>query len=390
LPNGAAAGNTPYWNGTSWIVTNSNIYNNGSGVGIGTSNPTASAKVDIESTTQGFLPPRMTTLQRNAISSPAAGLRIFNISTGCENFYSGSSWIALCGDSLQNNTLPQGTTPGQILYWNGNQWQLLSPGSYGQTLNTCNGILTWGGCPPLVITDSIFSISGTNGGDSRIGSGNVTNLGGSPVTARGLCYSTMQQPSLANSVMTAGSGAGIFSGSLTGLIPGTLYYVRAYATNAAGTSYGNQVSFMPLPAYINSNNQVVTVHPTNNFSGPWSTTQTFIGLQSGNDGAINTLAIVANQGNGSYAAKVCNDLVAFGYSDWYLPSFSELLVLNANKITFNMTLNSSNYWSSNEYAGGGGLATSLAQTHQFQSVCCDAPNNQNKTGYSGLVRCIRR
>jgi hypothetical protein len=390
LPNGAAAGNTPYWNGTSWIVTNSNIHNNGSGVGIGTSNPTASAKVDIESTTQGFLPPRMTTLQRNAISSPAAGLRIFNISTGCENFYSGSSWIALCGDSLQNNTLPQGTTPGQILYWNGNQWQLLSPGSYGQTLNTCNGILTWGGCPPLVSTDSIFSISGTNGGDSRIGSGNVTNLGGSPVTARGLCYSTMQQPSLANSVMTAGSGAGIFSGSLTGLIPGTLYYVRAYATNAAGTSYGNQVSFMPLPAYINSNNQVVTVHPTNNFSGPWSTTQTFIGLQSGNDGAVNTLAIVANQGNGSYAAQVCNDLVAFGYSDWYLPSFSELLVLNANKITFNMTLNSSNYWSSNEYAGGGGLATSLAQTHQFQSVCCDAPNNQSKTGYSGLVRCIRR
>jgi hypothetical protein len=390
LPNGAVAGNTPYWNGTSWIVTNSNIHNNGSSVGIGTSNPTASAKVEIESTTQGFLPPRMTTLQRNAISSPAAGLRIFNISTGCENFYSGSSWIALCGDSLQNNSLPQGTTPGQILYWNGNQWQLLSPGSYGQTLNTCNGILTWGGCPPLVVTDSIFSISGTNGGDSRIGSGNVTNLGGSPVTARGLCYSTMPQPSLANSVMTAGSGGGIFSGSLTGLIPGTLYYVRAYATNAAGTSYGNQVSFMPLPAYINSNNQVVTVHPTNNFSGPWSNTQTFIGLQSGNDGAINTLAIVANQGNGSYAAKVCNDLVAFGYSDWYLPSFSELLVLNANKITFNMTLNSSNYWSSNEYAGGGGLATSLAQTHQFQSVCCDAPNNQNKTGYSGLVRCIRR
>jgi hypothetical protein len=242
----------------------------------------------------------------------------------------------------------------------------------------------------LVSTDSVFSISGSNSGSSRTGSGSVTNAGGSPVSARGLCYATVQQPTLANSVASAGSGTGNFSANLTGLTPGTLYYVRAYATNAAGTSYGNQVSFTPLPSYINNNNQIVTVHPTDNFSGPWANTQTFIGVQGGNDGAINTAAIVANQGNGTYAAKVCSDLVAYGYSDWYLPSFNELLVLNGNKITFNMTLNSGDYWSSNEYAGGGGLAASLAQTHQFQSVCCDAPNNQNKTGYSGRVRCIRR
>ncbi len=352
--------------------------------------PHGSAVLELSSNQQGFLPPRLTMAQRNAIVSPAAGLRIFNTTTQCENFFDGSVWQTLCGDSLQGGGLPNGNAPGDLLYWNGNQWQILAPGSYGQSLNMCNGVPTWGGCPPLVTTDSVFTFSGTNSGTSRIGGGTVTNSGGSSVSARGLCFSTSPSPTLLNSVVVSGSGTGSFTANLTGLLPGTLYYVRAYATNAAGTSYGNQVTVTPLPGYINSSNQVVLVHPTDNFTGRWSNTQTFIGLQSGNDGAANTAAIVANQGNGSYAAKVCSDLVAFGYSDWYLPSQSELLVLNGSKVAFNMTLNSANYWSSNEYAGGGGLATSLAQTHQFQSVCCDAPGNQNKTSYSGIVRCIRK
>jgi hypothetical protein len=352
--------------------------------------PHGSAVLELSSNQKGFLPPRLTTAERNAILSPAAGLRIFNTTTQCENFFDGLAWQALCGDSLQNNGLPNGNVAGEMLYWNGNQWQLLSPGSYGQSLNICNGVPTWGGCPPLVVTDSVFTFSGTNSGTSRMGGGTVSNSGGSSVSARGLCFGTSPLPTLASSVVVSGSGTGVFTANMTGLVPGTLYYVRAYATNAAGTAYGNQVIVTPLPGYINSSNQVVLVHPTDNFTGRWSNTQTFIGLQNSTDGAANTAAIVANQGNGSYAAKVCSDLVAFGYSDWYLPSQSELLVLNGSKIAFNMTLNSANYWSSNEYAGGGGLATSLAQTHQFQSVCCDAPGNQNKTSYSGIVRCIRK
>jgi len=97
LPNGIAAGNTPYWNGTSWIVNNSNIHNNGAGVGIGTVNPNASAKVEIESTTQGFLPPRMSTVQRNGITNPVDGLIIFNSTTGCPNYYYSSVWYEWCG-----------------------------------------------------------------------------------------------------------------------------------------------------------------------------------------------------------------------------------------------------------------------------------------------------
>lgn len=55
----------------------------------------ASSVLDVQSTTKGFLPPRMTTAQRDAISSPAAGLVVFNTETGTINQYSGSAWVAL-------------------------------------------------------------------------------------------------------------------------------------------------------------------------------------------------------------------------------------------------------------------------------------------------------
>ena len=79
------------------MVNNSNIHNNGAGVGIGTAAPNASAKVEIASTTQGFLPPRLTSIQREAIFSPAIGLVIFNTTTNCLNFFIGTGWNEACG-----------------------------------------------------------------------------------------------------------------------------------------------------------------------------------------------------------------------------------------------------------------------------------------------------
>jgi hypothetical protein len=61
-------------------------------LGIGTTTPSPSAKLEISSTTQGFLPPRMTTTQRDAISSPAAGLIIFNTTTSKHQGYDGTTW----------------------------------------------------------------------------------------------------------------------------------------------------------------------------------------------------------------------------------------------------------------------------------------------------------
>ena len=110
LTNGTAAGNTPYWDGSQWIVNNSNILNNGTSVGIGTTSPNASAKVEIESTTQGFLPPRMTVTEREAITAPAVGLVIYNTTSNCLNFYAGSNWHETCGSiSLPPSTYPNGS-----------------------------------------------------------------------------------------------------------------------------------------------------------------------------------------------------------------------------------------------------------------------------------------
>ena len=63
-------------------------------IGIGTASPASSALVDMSSTTKGFLPPRMTTTQRNLISSPATGLTIYNTTKSCNESYNGSSWVS--------------------------------------------------------------------------------------------------------------------------------------------------------------------------------------------------------------------------------------------------------------------------------------------------------
>jgi hypothetical protein len=66
-----------------------------SGIGIGVVSPNAKAKLQIDSTTQGFLPPRMTTTERDAITSVPAGLMVYNTTTNKLNFYNGSAWEAV-------------------------------------------------------------------------------------------------------------------------------------------------------------------------------------------------------------------------------------------------------------------------------------------------------
>ena len=93
--------------------------------------------------------------------------------------------------------------------------------------------------PTISSTDAtdITTSSATSGG-------NISNNGGSSVTARGVCWSTSPAPTVALTTKTSdGSGIGAFTSSITGLIPNTTYYVRAYATNSVDTSYGNEVFF---------------------------------------------------------------------------------------------------------------------------------------------------
>ena len=80
--------------------------------------------------------------------------------------------------------------------------------------------------------------------------GNITSDGGDAVTARGVCWNTTQSPTIAGNKTSDGMGTGNFTSDITGLSPGTQYYVRAYATNSFGTAYGQEVNFTTTDANL--------------------------------------------------------------------------------------------------------------------------------------------
>jgi len=73
--------------------------------------------------------------------------------------------------------------------------------------------------------------------------GNISSNGGSPITQRGVCWNTSPNPTLANNFTVDGTGTGSFTSNVFPLNPSTDYYLRAYATNQAGTAYGNERLF---------------------------------------------------------------------------------------------------------------------------------------------------
>lgn len=76
----------------------------------------------------------------------------------------------------------------------------------------------------------------------------VVDEGDTKVTARGVCWSTATSPTVSDSKTNDGSGTGTFTSTMSGLMPNTRYHVRAYATNSAGTAYGEERSFTTLQA----------------------------------------------------------------------------------------------------------------------------------------------
>ena len=93
---------------------------------------------------------------------------------------------------------------------------------------------------PTVVTKDIVSILD----NMATGGGNVVDDGGSEVTERGICWGTSHNPTVNDEYLTSGSGMGMFSCQMTGLEQDVTYYVRAYAVNALGLAYGNEVSFV--------------------------------------------------------------------------------------------------------------------------------------------------
>jgi uncharacterized protein (TIGR02145 family) len=98
-----------------------------------------------------------------------------------------------------------------------------------------------------VSTNTITGITQT----TAISGGNITSDGEMAITARGVCWSTSPNPTISLTTKTTnGNGTGNFTSNINGLAAGTTYYVRAYATNSAGTAYGSEISFTTSPLYV--------------------------------------------------------------------------------------------------------------------------------------------
>ncbi len=95
---------------------------------------------------------------------------------------------------------------------------------------------------------NILAFSATSGGS-------ISSDGGSPVISRGVCWSTSPNPTITDNKTSDGNGTGVFTSTLSDLTPNTRYYLRSYATNAVGTSYGDELSFTTQSGIVNLTTQ---------------------------------------------------------------------------------------------------------------------------------------
>ena len=341
-----------------FIVFSTILFSQNVGINIDGSAPNASAMLDVKSTSKGFLPPRMTLAQRTAIANPPAGLMV---------------WCSNCGAS------------GELQVYNGTAWTSL-------TVSAASGTP---GAPTI--------------GTAVAGNAQATvpftapaSNGGSTITS----YTATSNPgNITGTVTQAGSG----SITVTGLTNGTAYTFTVTASNASGTGSASAASNSVTPVsfaigqsygggligyilgpsdrgYSASVVHGIIVATTDQSTGIQWYNGSYIETGATNSdigyGNENTNTIISRQGtSGSYAAKLCADLVLNGYDDWYLPSMYELMKLIDNKASIGNI--SGNYWSSSDITGNYGY---YAWYGNFESTGSQTGNFKN-TSYR--VRAVR-
>jgi hypothetical protein len=172
---------------------------------------------------------------------------IGNVSYGSKQTFTGLNCSVVVGDRLGVYTTSgyiEGTSSGSGVPYENYDYFDGTTHYYYYSSSGLMGIEAsgTGTTVPTLTTTSVTNITATTASSG----GNITDDGGASVTARGVCWNTSSSPTIANSKTTDGTGVGSFTSSITGLTQGNTYYVRSYATNSMGTSYGNEISFSSL------------------------------------------------------------------------------------------------------------------------------------------------
>lgn len=211
----------------------------------------ASALLELESSNKGFLPTRLSTSQRDAISLPAKGLLIYNTSTNQMEVNFGTPEVPEWRTTIYSVT-GLAISAEDTARWNLNAGWTVRVSEMGDTVYLPNGntVLLPGvsqlnypqESSAIVETRPVFRVGTT----SVLAAGNIINAGGSPVQVRGFVWGTEASLKVGASNATTvvvGSGTGLFQSQVEGLSVAIPYYIRAFFINSQDTVYGSVVSF---------------------------------------------------------------------------------------------------------------------------------------------------
>jgi hypothetical protein len=329
-----------------FVLTANRICAQGVKIGAILSAPDGSSMLDVESTSKGFLPPRMSTAERDAIVAPAEGLMIYNTTTKCTNFFIGSNWQEVCGSCTP--LVPAPAEGIHLATQTSIEWHWIQvAGAQGYRFNTTNNYET--------ATDAGNTLSYTQNGLNYSTPYTLYvwayNVCGGSLNSTAL-HSVTSTPPCAIGSIGPGGGRVFYCGNA---YPGKTGLEAAPSDQSAGAPWGCQGSLIP-----------------------------------GADGATvgsgiqNTADILAVCSSPSIAARLCENLDLSGFTDWFLPSGfigSELSLMYTNLHAQGLGgFSNSVYWSSTE------RDSQYARLIDFN---LGEPNDHSDKNANFRVRCVR-
>jgi hypothetical protein len=373
-------------------------------VGIGTSSPDASAQLEVTSTTKGLLPPRMTSSQRDGILNPAAGLVVFNITSQCLNYYSGTAWIATCGNLSSsgdnNNWVFDGggdwNNQGlDSIHVNGD-WLYVHPSDHAS-----NPGVQW-----ETTSNDISQVEDTDAGHTNT---IIANILQSDVRAIEIC-DTSTISGFTDWFLPAKDELNIMvakKDSLTNFTSGIYWSSTQYNSNSA-YAWASNIATSDLVLAIKNSNYYNVRCVRRAIGGKGNVVPSFLymgtplyvhkvdnsdalryevvnsniaGAIDEYDGPGNTQALAAT--SDADAAKLCDTLTAYGVTDWYLPARNELDAMYTHRYSIGGFDASAWYWSSTQH---GNYAYAYARFFGPSS----SSTAHIKNSFYHAVRCVTR